>query len=59
MNRYDVFIRIVETGSFTQAAAESGYTQYNPVPPLQDRRRADAGRQGISALHTVRQQCQT
>ena len=27
MNRYDVFIRIVETGSFTQAAAESGYTQ--------------------------------
>lgn len=27
MNRYDVFIRIVETGSFTQAAAELGYTQ--------------------------------
>lgn len=27
MNRYELFIRIVETGSFTQAAEEAGYTQ--------------------------------
>ena len=27
MDRYDVFIKIVETGSFTQAAEETGYTQ--------------------------------
>jgi DNA-binding transcriptional LysR family regulator len=27
MNRYDAFIKITETGSFTKAAAELGYTQ--------------------------------
>ena len=27
MNRYDVFVKILETGSFSRAAEESGYTQ--------------------------------